>query len=102
MTNQISFLFSENRPMGTTLLDLRGATQNLSESMSTKNVSLIIKRQKELFNIINSLENISIKSRDGNSFVKRRLAHNLSQALIVATFTLRDASTYLSEQLYFV
>lgn len=86
-------------PTGLILLNLRGATQNLRDSISSNNAELIIARRKELSDVVRKLNHFGYKQPINDSLVILRLTNNLEKAIATAINTLNDASAHLSVNL---
>lgn len=86
-------------PIGLTLLNLRGATQNLRDSIISSDPELIVARRKELSEVIRKLSGFCYKQPINDSLVILRLTNNLQEAIKTAMTTLNDASSRLSANL---
>lgn len=83
-------------PLGAALLYLRGAKQNLYESLSSDDPYLIWIRRKELSAILSRLGKNHEWESTNDCFVTFRLKHNLDMEIDIAITMLSDASSYLS------
>lgn len=86
-------------PLGASLQYIRGANQNLYESLRSNDCNLIWARRKELSLILNKIEKIHNKEPIKNSLVTFHLIRNLNMEVDIATAMLSEASSYLSAAL---
>lgn len=90
-----------NIPLGTLLLRLRGATQNLIEAFSTNDLILILQRRIDLSEVVQVVKNIELDSVT-DSLIILRIVYNMKYELNRSESILSDASSYLSAQLVLV
>ncbi|WP_425169514.1 hypothetical protein [Legionella sp.] len=99
MASKISEQSINQYPLGAALQYLRGAKQNLDESLKSNDFNLVWIRRKELSLILNRIGKIHNQELINNSLVTFHLIHNLNMEVDIATAMLRDASSYLSAAL---
>lgn len=99
MVPQYNKILPKKYPLGAALLYLRGARQNLYESLSSKDKELIWIRRKELSVILNGMEGNHKGEYVKESLVTYHLKHNLEIEISLAIAMLDDASSYLSAAL---
>lgn len=89
-------------PLGAALLYIRGARQNLHESLNSNDPELIWIRRKELSVILERVGEIQNKKSICESLVAFHLIRNIEIEIKIATVMLSDASSYLSDTLSLV
>lgn len=99
MASKISEQSINQYPLGASLQYLRGAKQNLDESLTSNDFNLIWIRRRELSLILNRIGKVHHKEPINNSLVTFQLICNLNMEIEIATAMLSDASSYLSASL---
>jgi len=93
----MKFKLKSNIPSGFLLLKLRGAVENLKESLTTTDRAFILRRRIELSELVSSVGVLDPSLSYNDSTVSHRLSSNLGQVLIIAKAILHDASSRLAQ-----